>query len=74
VAGGGDLWWFGFDAAHAGDDEDGGRSLGYMVEECESLARQLNTRVIWADNGFSRERYADELPERDFYEGDSPDY
>jgi len=35
-----DLWWFGFDCNHAGDDpryED----LAYATRECESLARQL---------------------------------
>ncbi len=48
-------WWFGFDAAHAGDayfDEKENRvhilpgtrvirSLEYMVKECERLAKQL---------------------------------
>jgi hypothetical protein len=35
------LWWYGFDCAHAGDNDDGGRSLEYVEGECESLARQL---------------------------------
>jgi hypothetical protein len=30
-------WWFGFDAAHLNDIEDGGRSLHYMVQECKKL-------------------------------------
>lgn len=45
-------WWFGFDCAHAGDGymdptmnvfgmNDPVRSLGYVVEECESLAQQI---------------------------------
>lgn len=40
------LWWFGFDCAHAGDDEVGGRSLEYVIAECESLARQIIDRTI----------------------------
>jgi hypothetical protein len=36
-----DIWWFGFDCNHYGDDEDGGRSLEYVIAECESLAAQL---------------------------------
>lgn len=46
-----DLWWFGFDCAHEGDRVDYGyacdvtdgveRSLDYVVNECESIARQL---------------------------------
>lgn len=46
-----DLWWFGFDCAHAGDalretDSVGEfRSVEYCFEECESLARQLVSRV-----------------------------
>lgn len=35
------LWWFGFDCGHAYDEEDGGKSLEYVVNECESLAKQL---------------------------------
>lgn len=53
------LWWIGFDCAHAGDGkitypedpsymlnfpEDVVRSLEYVVEECESLATQIVTR------------------------------
>lgn len=34
-------WWFGFDCAHAGDDEPGGRSLDYCIAQCESIAKQL---------------------------------
>lgn len=30
--------------------------------------------TIERDGGCQPRRYADELPERDFYEGDSPDY
>lgn len=37
-----DLYFFGFDCAHAGDNEEGGRSLEYCISECESLADQLN--------------------------------
>lgn len=37
------LWYFGFDAAHDGDNEEGGRSFDYMVAECESLAEQFKT-------------------------------
>lgn len=42
-----DLWWLGFDCAHAGDFEGGSclgkplRTLEYVVQECESLAKQL---------------------------------
>ena len=41
-----DLWWFGFDCAHAGDQSYGGRDgvmrdLDYCVAECESLASQI---------------------------------
>lgn len=49
------LWWFGFDCAHAGDltmthikhdfTEGEFRSLEYVIEECESLAEQLITKV-----------------------------
>lgn len=34
-----DGWWFGFDCNHPGDE--GGRSLEYVVAECERLAEQL---------------------------------
>lgn len=34
-----DLWWFGFNCGHVGDGPV--RSLEYVMEECESLARQL---------------------------------
>lgn len=45
-----DLWWLGFDCGHAGDrtryNLDGEeRSLEYVVDECESLARQITERV-----------------------------
>ena len=33
-----DLWWFGFDCAHAGDDD---LSLLYVEIQCEKLASQL---------------------------------
>ncbi len=46
-----DLWWFGFDCAHAGDKKIDGsyllfddgtvRSLGYVIDQCESIAQQL---------------------------------
>lgn len=32
------LWWFGFDTGHFGDDNV---SLEYCIDECESLAEQL---------------------------------
>lgn len=35
-----DLWWFGFDCAHAGDTRER-CDEPYCVAECESLARQL---------------------------------
>lgn len=35
------VWWFGFDCAHAGDNEPGGRSLDYCIAQCESIAHQL---------------------------------
>lgn len=35
------LWWFGFDCAHYGDDEDGGQSLRYCIDQCEMMADQL---------------------------------
>lgn len=41
-----DLWWFGFDCAHSADEEDGGRSLEYVVAECESLATQLAAHAL----------------------------
>lgn len=31
------MWWFGFDAMHAYDNNDGGQSLEYMIKECEKL-------------------------------------
>jgi hypothetical protein len=37
------LWWFGFDAGHAGDDHDGGQSLDYMKAECEKLKAFLQS-------------------------------
>lgn len=43
-----DLWWFGFDAAHHGDDMEGGRSLAFMAYQCERLADQFTSRVIFA--------------------------
>jgi hypothetical protein len=37
-----DLWWFGFDCAHAGDDfPNGGQPLEYVINECEGMAKQL---------------------------------
>lgn len=37
-----DLWWFGFDTAHYGDNpEIGGQSLEYCIEQCELMANQL---------------------------------
>lgn len=45
-----DLFWFGYDCAHAGDlvpglgysdSEDEERTLEYCIDECESLAKQL---------------------------------
>lgn len=45
-----DVWWLGFDCAHAGDytpglgdlyPEEQYRDLGYVKSECASLARQL---------------------------------
>lgn len=36
-----DLWWFGFDCAHYMDDDEGGRSLEYCIQECERMATQL---------------------------------
>lgn len=37
----GESWWFGFDAAHCDDNDDGGRSLAYMKTECEKLSQFL---------------------------------
>lgn len=34
-------WWFGYDCGHYEDDEPGGRSFEYCVDQCESLALQL---------------------------------
>lgn len=55
------LWWFGYDCGHAGDAplpgsrmseykcaDDVHRSLDYCIAECESLARQMVTRVTSA--------------------------
>lgn len=36
-----DTWWFGFDCAHCDDNEDGGQSLEYCIEECKKLAKFL---------------------------------
>lgn len=48
-----DIWWFGFDCAHSGDMSPGYRlarlhgrhevyrDVGYVSQQCESLARQL---------------------------------
>lgn len=38
-----ELWWFGFDCAHAGDDKDGGQSLAYVKNQCRKLAEQLSS-------------------------------
>lgn len=35
-----DVWWFGFDTAHAGDDPNTHHE-GYVAQECERLATQL---------------------------------
>lgn len=38
------LWWFGFDTAHYGDDENnGGQPQDYCIAECEKMAAQLVT-------------------------------
>jgi hypothetical protein len=38
------LWWFGYDCAHYGDDESiGGQSLKYCIHQCELMAAQLKT-------------------------------
>jgi hypothetical protein len=34
-------WWFGYDCGHYQDNEPGGCSLEYCIEQCESLALQL---------------------------------
>lgn len=31
-------WWFGFDAAHCDDNDDGRKPLEYMIKECEKLS------------------------------------
>lgn len=37
-----ELWWFGFDCAHYGDNElIGGQTLEYCEEECEKMAKQF---------------------------------
>lgn len=36
-----DIWWFGFDCAHYDDNEIGGQSLDYCIQQCESMAKQL---------------------------------
>lgn len=46
-----DLWWFGFDCAHCDDDEDGGRSLEYVTNECESLAKQIVEKTVTESAG-----------------------
>lgn len=54
---GDDGWWFGFDCNHLGDKslimpeffEGVHRSLEYVVDECESLARQLTERVLFQE-------------------------
>ena len=44
-----DIWWFGFDCGHSGDASkySGGieRTTEYVVDECESLAKQLKEIV-----------------------------
>ena len=36
------LWWFGFDTAHYGDNPElGGQPLEYCIDQCESMAVQL---------------------------------
>jgi len=42
-----------------------GTGGGYWMQPDPKAVRRNQAR---------RERYADELPERDFYEGESPDY
>ena len=43
-----DWWFFGFDAAHSGDDEPGGRSLEYMRQECTKLRDFLKQNEVAA--------------------------
>ena len=46
------VWWFGFDCAHAGDmvprlwDDGEYRTLGYVKEQCRLLAAQLKVYVV----------------------------
>lgn len=42
------IWWFGFDAGHAGDDDEGGRPLRFMIDQAEKLVDQLRdlNRII----------------------------
>lgn len=48
----GDRWWLGFDTCHAGDAMPGMpgiggvyRDIGYVQDECESLASQVSRRA-----------------------------
>jgi hypothetical protein len=48
-----DVWWLGFDAAHGGDVSPAYssgygsyRTVAYMRDECESLAKQLAALVV----------------------------
>lgn len=45
----GDLHWFGFDTAHAFDEDAGGRSLGFVQRECEQFAEELVEIASMAD-------------------------
>jgi hypothetical protein len=52
-----EIWWFGFDAGHSRDNEEGGRSLDYMIAECESLARQIDeVRKMHESSGINCQR------------------
>lgn len=46
-----EIWWFGFDCAHAGDgrspSDDGWKDADFVAENCRSLADQLADIADW---------------------------
>lgn len=53
-----ELWWYGYDCGHHGDNEDGGQSLEYCIKECKNLAKQLKEVEEFYNNAIELEYQA----------------